>query len=205
MVPSPHKWSVWLRLAVYLAVAIAAVGVASVADRPVAEYSVRHLSDQGEMYNMLRMAGYLPVWIVIAIAFAMIDAPFGWRGIWSRGGLLLASVVVSGSMAEVLKMLVRRERPIPPFTEYVFRPWQQDTFSSAGLGWPSSHSAVAFAAVWVLCRLHPRASVLWILIGAGCAVSRLARNDHFLSDVVGGAILAYGVVMMLASRRESSR
>ncbi len=199
---SPYKWSVWLRVAAYLAVAVTAVGIASLADRPVAEYSIRHLSDQGELYNMLRMAGYLPLWIVIAIAFAMIDAPLGWRGLRSRGALLLTSVVVSGAAAEVLKMLVRRERPVPPFTEYVFRPWQQDTFSSSGLGWPSSHSAVAFAAVWVLCRLHPRASLMWILIGVGCAVSRLARNDHFLSDVVGGAIVAYGVVMMLAPRRE---
>lgn len=205
MADNPSERSASLRVAVYLGVAIAAVGIASALDRPFAEYVARHPSGYSEMNTLLRMAGYVPLWTIVAIAFAMIDARLGWRGVWSRGGLLFASVVVSGGAAEVLKMLVRRQRPTPPFAEYLFRPWPQDTFSSAGLGWPSSHVAVAFAAVWVLCRVHPRASLVWILIGGGCAVSRVAHNGHYLSDVVGAAALSYGVVLALSSVSARSR
>lgn len=178
----------------------ASVGLASWFDMPVAAWFARHpLTDGFDFLAMCRLAGYLPMWVVVGVAFALIDAPRGWRGLWSRGGLLVASVTVAGAAAEVLKILVRRERPLPPFTDYSFRAWEQDTWSSGGLGWPSSHVAVAFAAVWVLWRLHPRARAVWLLIGCGCAWSRLAFNDHFLSDVAGAAFVAYGVVPGLAA------
>ena len=192
----------WRRAAAFLCVAVAAIAVASALDAPVAEYFARRqLSFSLELYAMFRLAGYLPLWLVVAVALALIDSPLGWRAAWSRGGVLLTSVVLAGASAEILKMVVRRERPSVPFTDYVFRPWWQDTFSSGGLGWPSSHVAVAFGAVWVLSRLYPRAAVVWILVGCACAVSRLVGNDHYVSDVVGAAVLAYGVMMLLPLQR----
>jgi membrane-associated phospholipid phosphatase len=169
-------------------------------DMPVAAFAARHpLTGGFDFLAMCRLAGYLPVWVVVGAAFALIDSARGWRGLWPRGGLLVASVTVAGGAAEVLKILVRRERPMPPFTDYSFRPWEQDTWSSGGLGWPSSHVAVAFAAVWVLWRLHPRARAVWLLLGCACAWSRLAFNDHYLSDVAGAVFVAHVVVQGLAS------
>jgi membrane-associated phospholipid phosphatase len=142
-------------------VSATAVGVASILDRATAECAARHPFDSAGIYTMLRLAGYLPVWILVSAAFALIDGRAGWRAVWSRGGPPITAVILSGGAAEALKFLVRRERPTSPFAEYIFRPGHQDTFSTAGPGWPSSHVAVAFAAAWVLCRLHSRASVVW--------------------------------------------
>src|SRR5262245_29022432 len=172
--------------------AVLALLVASLLDPPIARAIARHSFGYSfDLYTLFRLAGYLPLWAVVSLAFIAIDAPNGWRAAWSRGGVLITAVTIAGALAEILKLLVRRERPSADVAMYVFRPWRESPFSSSGLGWPSSHTAVAFAAVFVLCRLHPRATPIWLLVGAGCAFSRLTGNLHFLSDVIGGAMVGY--------------
>jgi membrane-associated phospholipid phosphatase len=56
---------------------------------------------------------------------------------------------------------------------------------------------VAFAAAWVLCRLHPRASPVWLALAVGCAFTRLVSHAHLLSDVVVAAVAAYAVVWVV--------
>lgn len=176
----------------WIVVAVIVLLVATFLDAPIARAMARHpFGYSFDLYTLLRLAGYLPLWAIVSLAFAAIDAPNGWRAVWARGGVLFLAVTIGGALAEVLKMLVRRQRPSADLTGYVFRPWHESPFSSGGLGWPSSHTAVAFAAVFVLCRLHPRATPVWLLIGIGCAFSRLTNNLHFLSDVAGGAMVGY--------------
>jgi len=180
------------RMLAWVGGAVVALLLASLLDPPIARAIARHpFGYSFDLYTLLRLAGYLPLWAVVSLAFVAIDAPSGWRAAWSRGGVLLTAVTLAGALAEILKLLVRRERPSADVAMYVFRPWRESAFSSSGLGWPSSHTAVAFAAVFVLCRLHPRATPVWLLIGIGCAFSRLTNNVHFLSDVIGGAIVGY--------------
>lgn len=186
------------RAVFFVSVAIAALAVSSAIDGPIAAWTRLHpFGYSYDLYTMLRLGGYVPVWAIVSSAFVLIDSQNGWRRAWSRGGLLFAAVIAAGVVAEVLKIVVRRERPALDVMDYVFRPWNEDTYSSAGLGWPSSHTAVAFAAVWTLWRLYPRATAVWLFIGLGCALSRLARNDHFASDVVGGILVGYAVVAAL--------
>ena len=186
------------RLLVFAGVATLALAAASAIDRPVARLIAGHpLSYSYDLYAMFRLAGFLPVWVIVAAAFILIDSRLGWRHASYRGGSVLVAVTLAGAAAELLKILIRRERPNVAALEYVFHPWREDTLSTSGLGWPSSHTAVAFAAVWLLCRMYPAASVVWLVIGVGCALTRIVGNDHFVSDVVGGILLAYAVVMLL--------
>jgi membrane-associated phospholipid phosphatase len=185
---------------------IAALAAAIALDHPLASYLAAHpLSYSFELYSLFRLGGYLPFWIVVSLALVLVDAERGWRGAWPRGGWLLAAVVASGALAELLKLTVRRERPDADVPFYVFRPWVDAELSTSGIGWPSSHTAVAFGAAWWLCRLYPRGSALWIAIGAACGFSRLWRNAHFASDVVGAALVAYLVVAALWRVRERLR
>jgi membrane-associated phospholipid phosphatase len=181
-----------VRALAWVGLTAVALLLASLLDPPIARVVARHpFGYSFDLYTLFRLAGYLPLWAVVSLAFIAIDAPNGWRAAWSRGGVLLTAVTLAGALAELLKLLVRRERPSADVAMYVFRPWRESPFSSSGLGWPSSHTAVAFAAVFVLCRLHPRATPVWLLVGAGCAFSRLTNNLHFLSDIVGGAMVGY--------------
>jgi membrane-associated phospholipid phosphatase len=157
-----------------------------------------HLVDP-EVYGndrgrLLRVIGYYPLWIVLAAAL--------WLQTRDRRRALFLGVVpgLGGLAAEVLKLLLRRERPGPHDGEYVFRAFSERTFSTSGLALPSSHALVAFTGAWVLCRLYPRAWPVWLLLAAGCALTRVQAHAHFLSDVTVAALAAW-MVVELATRR----
>jgi len=157
-----------------------------------------------DLGRLLRIQGFLPTWIVIAAALVMTDWPLrAAEGTWSalrRGLLLVGSATVSGAVGEVLKILIRRERPGDEAGAYLFRDWSDRTFSTAGLGLPSSHVVVAFGALAMLARLFPRGRPVWYALGVGCAFSRVAAHAHFLSDVTAAAILGVVVAELLWRR-----
>lgn len=162
-------------------------------------WAYEHLQVTGlaetDLGRMLRVLGFLPLWLVIAVSIALSEKP-GPHGRLRRGGLLMASATIGGLLAELVKILVRRERPIAS-GGYRFRPWDVETLNTGGLGLPSSHALVAFAGFAMLACLYPRARLLWWTLGAGCAFSRLAAGAHFLSDVVVSAVLGYFVATIL--------
>ncbi|MEP6781613.1 MAG: phosphatase PAP2 family protein, partial [Gemmatimonadaceae bacterium] len=143
--------------------------------------------------RMLRSAGYLPTWLIVAIALWGQDrhrTGWGWRG-----GLMILTPTASGALAELSKLVVRRLRP-PDITAqftYAFRPFAERPWSTGGLGMPSSHMLVAMGAATVLARLFPRVWWLWYLIAAGCGYTRLLANAHYLSDVVAAAFIGWVV------------
>jgi membrane-associated phospholipid phosphatase len=179
------------RLLRNVVIAVALIALAVLADGWIADH-VRY----GRVYEtdwgrMLRNFGYLPFWLLAAIALALNDrkgavphAPW-----WRRGALLAGAPTAAGIVGELLKILVRRLRPPDVGHAYAFRAWGDHPFSSRGFGFPSSHAVVAFGAAEILSRLFPRARAVWYAAAAGCAVSRLLAHAHYLSDVVAGACI----------------
>jgi membrane-associated phospholipid phosphatase len=158
--------------------------------------------------RMLRVAGYLPLWGLIALALVLQAwVPRRRRTLLesSRRGLLLFwSAALSGGVAELLKLTLRRERPALTDGVHVVRPWGDRPFSTAELGLPSSETAVAFAAAAMLARLFPETSVLWYGLAFGCALLRVASGAHFMSDVVLAAVVGYVVTVLLWRRRPAA-
>jgi membrane-associated phospholipid phosphatase len=156
-----------------------------------------------DLGRMLRIAGFLPFWILGAVALGLCDAAHhAVRGVrrFARALLLVGAAALSGTAAEVMKILSRRERPNAEIGDYVFRGWAEQPLHTGGLGLASSHAAVAFGATFMLARLFPRARHVWYTLGAGCAFSRVAAGAHFLSDVVVAGVIAFGVVVLLWRR-----
>lgn len=187
---TPRQW------VIFGALAVVSVVFAHLLDETV----WRSLRDariyEKDLGRMLRLMGFLPVWLVIAIGLWMHDRPspgWGWRG-----GLAILSPTAGGAAAEVLKILVRRLRPDSTTFGYLFRPFSEDPFSSRGLGMPSSHAMVAFAGAAALARIFPRAWWLWYLLAAGCIVTRMLALGHFLSDTIAGALLGYVIGVLLS-------
>ena len=56
-------------------------------------------------------------------------------------------------------------------------------------GFPSGDAALAFALARVASEYHPKQRVLWYLIAARVAWSRVKREAHDWEDVIGGAAL----------------
>jgi membrane-associated phospholipid phosphatase len=79
---------------------------------------------------------------------------------------------------EALKYSVRRERPD----------------GSDHLSFPSAHTAAAFTTAANLMDMYgPSVGVPALLLGVATGVSRIATNEHWLSDTVFGATLGYAV------------
>jgi membrane-associated phospholipid phosphatase len=83
---------------------------------------------------------------------------------------------------------------------HAFRPWDERTWSGAGLAFPSSHAAVAFGGAAILARLYPRARWVGYTLAVGCAATRVLARAHFLSDVVFAAGLGWFVAWGLTRR-----
>ncbi len=174
-------------------------------------WAYRHLVNH-DVYNhdwgrLLRVMGYLPTWLLAAGAMAMLltgrSAARGLGQTLKPAILLALAPALAGLVAEVLKILIRRQRPEAGDGQYLFRPWSEKTFSTSGLGAPSSHAAVAFGAAFILCRLYPRAWPVWLLLAGGCAWTRVQDQAHFLSDVTIAAVAAYVVVWLLNLREKT--
>jgi undecaprenyl-diphosphatase len=101
----------------------------------------------------------------------------------TRVGFVFLAVGIPGLFVSIVKRFIGRVRPSPagPFAYEPFH-WRPD-FASL----PSGHTTTAFATLVAVGALFPRARpFLWgfaLLI----AVSRIAVNAHFVSDVLAGA------------------
>lgn len=152
-----------------------------------------------DWYRLLRVLGYVPTWLVVALAFLLTDRrrPRVEGAWWPARGLYLAcSVIAAGLGSELLKLLIRRERP-QGNGQYAFRSFMEDTLSTSGLGLPSGHAMVAFGGAFALARLLPASSGLWYAMAAGCALTRLLDGAHYLSDVTLAAIGGYAAAWAL--------
>ena len=97
----------------------------------------------------------------------------------------LVAVLVAGIAANVLKLIVDSARP------HLGHPTP---------GFPSGHTAIAFAAAMVLARAVPAAAPLFLLVAMFTGVARLYFEAHYAVDVVGGALLGIGVGWFVSNR-----
>jgi membrane-associated phospholipid phosphatase len=187
---------------VWIAIAVLAFIVASAID----SWAFHHIR-KPNVYDVdwgraLRSIGYWPLWIAMSIALWLVDrkAGLGYR----RAAYLAASVSVAGILGEILKLLIRRERPGTLNGAYAFRPWSDHPFSTRNLGMPSSHALIAFSGAAALSVLFPEATCVWYALAIGCGITRILAEAHFVSDVVAGAAIGIAVSVVLARVRRFS-
>jgi membrane-associated phospholipid phosphatase len=192
---APARWGRWLLVAALV------TAVAHLLD-PYAWQSLRDARvNERDWGRLLRSAGYVPTWLVGALALWLA----GRRGVTATTGdhavvrarlrreawLLALVPALSGGVAELIKIAVRRLRPAAESAAYAFRPYDVDFWSTRGLGFASSHTAVAFGAAALLARRFPGSAPAWYLLAVGCALTRVMAGAHFLSDTVGAAALGW--------------
>jgi undecaprenyl-diphosphatase len=115
----------------------------------------------------------------------------------THAGLRLAfSVGLAGGLAEGIKLGVGRERPFQNPSAWDFDPGHFDT------SFPSGHTTLAFA---MAASLSDDIHRTWATIGlysiaTGVAVSRVYQQEHWVSDVVGGAALGVTSAKLISGR-----
>ena len=93
---------------------------------------------------------------------------------------------IAALLSNGLKHLIGRPRP-----KFVHAgDWQMSMSLTSGLdSFPSGHSTASFAIATVLAKRFPMWGPLWLAIAVFVGVSRVLRGSHFLTDVIGGAVL----------------
>lgn len=105
----------------------------------------------------------------------------------------LESVIVANLLTNALKSAFGRARPYEGEGSRRFRPFGGST------SFPSGHSATAFAFTtpWLLYYPHPVTAGL-VVLSAGTALSRVATNFHWVSDVVAGSGIGFATAYILS-------
>jgi membrane-associated phospholipid phosphatase len=157
----------------------------------------------GEMREGLTAAKFLGSGLgtaLVVLAVGVID-PRGWR----RALALLLVVLIAAGLAGVIKVLSGRERPshldqVPGQERLSFngpaRGLRQAPFQS----FPSGHTTGSFASATCLARFYPPARVLFYGVAVATGVNRVVKHQHFLSDVVAGALIGHLTALWLLNR-----
>lgn len=104
--------------------------------------------------------------------------------------LLFCGLISSGLVLWFFKAVLGRQRPHKSEMNdaLVFEPLTLDWhFHSM----PSGHTQVLFSVCAALCLIFPRARYAFITLAALLAFTRVMTLQHFLSDVIAGALLGF--------------
>jgi len=157
-----------------------------------------------DWYRMLRVVGFAPTWFALAAAVLLVDLraqPAGpGREPFRRAAAITAAVVVAGIAAELIKLIAGKERPIDGdlFTGGGLRVFLGGFADPSNLGFPSSHTAVAFAGAAAVAILWRPAAPVLFLLAAGCGLTRMLAGAHWFSDVYGGAVVGIITAQLVA-------
>ena len=176
-------------------IGVIALGLAHLFDFQIENIPKLENPKKPDLINMFRGWGFLGTWALIAITARLLAEPkrqvaiTEWRRhLYRKEWLLLASPLLSGAVAEIGKLIVRRLRPHGE-SFYIYKNWLTDPFSSSGLGIPSSHTAVAFGGSTILLLLFPKLRTPAIIMAVGCMTTRVLSGSHYFSDGIAGALI----------------
>lgn len=141
---------------------------------------------------------------------ALLFADEGFRRGLNDAVVIGESALMSLGVGSMIAVVVQRPRP---FLYGSKAPADARTTSDAGLAFVSSHAAVSFALVTstavAMHRLHPGSRAPWIVLAVGgaagvfVATARVLGGMHFITDVIGGAVVGSSVGVLLPSLHAS--
>ena len=155
-----------------------------------------------EMRELLAAAKFLGS----GLGTALIAAAIGSLDAWRRALVLVMAVLAAAGAAGVLKVATGRERPSrldqPPGQErrWSFHGPAQGLTHSPYQSFPSGHTAGAFASATALSALYPPVRPVFWSVAVACGVNRVVKHQHFLSDVVAGAVVGHLVAWWIVTR-----
>jgi len=140
-----------------------------------------------------KSTAYLVVSFILFVFFRFIRK----RDIFaSQSMFVFASVAVSGIIADIVKWIAGRYRPVMLFNEGLYG----FSFFQAGYevnSFVSGHTVTAFSLALALSYLYPKYRFLFFPAAVAIAASRVLLSVHYLSDVIFGAYIGIASVLVL--------
>ncbi len=187
-------------------IGVVLVALAFLVDRQAFGFlrTVTRYDHWGEMREGLTAAKFLASGlgtVVVAAVVAFLDR----RG-WRRALAFVLVVALASASGAVLKGLTGRERPsregqVPGHERTVFHGPAEGLRHASCQSFPSGHTLSAFASATALSAFYPGASPVFYLVATATGINRVVKHQHFLSDVVAGAVLGHVLALLLLDVR----
>ena len=100
------------------------------------------------------------------------------------------NILLSGIVTQILKHIIGRPRPVL-FNGFEQKSLSIISFDSKWHSFPSGHTATIFAFIFCMIILFPKIKNILITIAIIIASTRVIVGAHFISDIFGGALVAY--------------
>ena len=137
-------------------------------------------------------------------AAALIFADEGFLPGLNDSVVVAESALAATAVASIMTLAAGRPRP---FLYGDKAPISARNGADAGLSFLSSHTAISFSiatsTLVTMRRLHPGSKLTWLVAGVGGAIAtfvataRVLGGMHFITDVVGGAIVGTSVGVLV--------
>lgn len=213
----------WPRAAIVAGVLLAGFVAVSMFDGAVyravgASAESRAALDGDWTYRAFRQAGSVWTWLVVGALLVAWDVRHASRLVtrpaWLSGVYVVVSAAGAGLAAELLKLVIGRERPATMqvvegveslvYQGYHFRGLFSGFVDGSNLGLPSSHAAVAAGAAFALVVCRP-VGLAALILAVGCGLSRIDAGAHFASDVYAGLAVGFIIAGVLGRAMGATR
>ena len=178
-------------------------------DKPIAYYFIKHAQEYDSLGTFLSIFGESTWELTIAPLGFLFFRYYKKNELYAQRFLfLLYANLFSGMLSVILKNLFARMRPWglqDGTNEYGFLLFQNfdmglvEKFkyqihilmgeATPHISFPSGHATTLFTAAVYMYILFPKQWFLWFMSASVFSTARIMANDHFLSDVVAGALL----------------
>ena len=103
---------------------------------------------------------------------------------------IFLNILLSGIVTQILKHVIGRPRPVL-FNGFEQKSLSIISFDSKWHSFPSGHTATIFAFIFCMALLFPKIKNILITFAIIIASTRVIVGAHFISDIFGGALVAY--------------
>lgn len=131
-----------------------------------------------------------PVWYPLVFAMPVIFPEHGWR----YSAVLACSMGLGIGIYLLIKRFVRRLRPYRRYADIHAYALALDEFS-----FPSGHTLHAVSFLTLFFMFSPPVGSLFLPFALMTAASRVILGLHFISDVLIGALLGFGLARLMGS------
>jgi membrane-associated phospholipid phosphatase len=145
------------------------------------------------------VGGEVLVFFILTVAFLWQEHKRKWIApLWAGFG-------VSAAIGFIMKILIHRARPFQQGLISLIPNLQEVSYSLWNFSFPSLQSMFVFSALPVLSAAFPKFKKFWIIFAVLVAFSRVYFGVHFFSDVVVGAIIGYGIGLLIAKTEKKNK